>query len=179
LVALLKDEFHRYIFKPQFEIEVSSGPKHLNKVRETSGTYGQHIEEVAWLGLTLRNVGMGVAKNVSVYFEGVSSNCIDNFYVYRSLPLRIGWLGGTSIRSLHPEMYTRWDICELRKEIPGSIRFRLHSTPNELDMIDITKTDGAKTFTFDVIAVGDNVTPRRKRITVGFEGRYTDGFVVS
>jgi len=187
--AIFKEKIYDWILKPNITISVSneykdevvaaSDPKSTKICIIGQMLEGQNLkspEREIWSGITIENVGLGSARNVEVYFNGIFCNKKDIvFKRHKALPLRKGWTGGTRIERLHKGLRIRWDVCRIYSSKPKKIRFELEHVPIALDEI-IWNDKEPLIFKFDIVAVADNIEPQTTRMQITFKGKYDEGF---
>ena len=169
--AIFKEDLYNFFRPPNLKIVISNTPEHLQEAQDEFGN------EESWLGVDILNNGLGNAKNLKVYFNGINSNVIEDFSIYKSLPLRLGWVGEDCIKLLHPKLSTRWDICYLRKAMQDEINFSFLHTPDIFSMI-FCKKNKVSFFEFEIVVTADNMKPVKQTMKVEFLGKYTEGFKV-
>ena len=82
-LAFLKEYILHLLLPPIFQINISDSKPHFYNFQTTSNDIYE-----SWLALEVVNVGFSSAKNVLVYFNGITSNIIKDFDAYQSLPLK-------------------------------------------------------------------------------------------
>lgn len=175
VVALFGEKLINFYFSPELKITVSMMPKHFHEADAHDKRTGEFIEKQAWLGIRVKNVGIGSAKNVEVYFSGLESNVVKDFDAYKSIPLIRSWICNPVIKLLPPNVGVRWDICYLREPAPDEIRFCFLGTPNALFPVKCA-SDEPTFFKFEVVALADNAKTQKLKIKIEFKGQYKNGF---
>jgi len=158
IVALFKEDISHLIDKPKLDIICTQ--KDFQEV-----FMGNHNE--SWLGCRIINKGKIPAKNVRVYFNGITSNIITDFENYKGLPLRRGWVEKEEIETLHTNIPIRYDIFVTPDFEGDRIDFSFMHTPKGLKEIICIKGK-LSYFEFDIIAVADNANLVKRRIRIEF-----------
>jgi len=147
----------------------------MEDLQEIERTDHSYLE--SWLGIRIINLGETPAKNVKLYFNGISSNIIEDFQNYKGLPLRKGWTGGENIKNLYKDIPIRYDVCFLEDIDENRIDFSFKDTPENLTKIMCLQNQ-LSYFEFEVVAVAENAKPKKKIFKIEFYGDYTRNFEI-
>jgi hypothetical protein len=179
VTALFKDQIAELLLSPELYISVYPTPEYFHEINAKFAYQGlPAIQKQAWLGLKVENLGWIKAKNVMVYFTGLSSNRVVNFQNFKTIPMKRSWINNPIIELLPPKIGIRFDICYLIENIPSEIHFDLFATPTEMVGIRCPQNQDSY-FEFNAIAVADNSKITTKKIRVIFRGNYVNGFLLS
>jgi hypothetical protein len=178
LVALFREEIFKIYYKADLKITASPTSRLMHEVDDRHKKTGRLKEKQYWYGIRIENKGPAAAKNVEVYFKGLSSNTIDDFAIYNAIPLRRSWVHTPLIKHLPSDVSIRWDVCYLHKKNPERISFGFVKTPNALKKIRCKPGKVAR-FKFEVIAKADNAKTKKETIEIKFRGKYNNGFEVN
>jgi len=170
--ANFRDEIHAFYLSPCMAITAAFDSGHLYEV----GSNASGIEKQVWFSAIARNAGWGTAKNVTVIFNGIESNVVENFGAYRGLALRRAWTDDSEVRAFHRGLVIPYGFCSVKKNSPDMLNFAFTpSTPERLTSIRAASGTQA-VFEFEVVVVGDNIWPKKRIVRFSYDGNYLDGF---
>jgi len=175
LVALFKEDIYSFYKPPFLSISVPENLDIGDEVDAKNLETGEFVEKQAYFVITVENRGIGIAKNIEVYFNGLDSNAVKNFGRYKYLPLITSWTLNPYVRSLPPDVGMRFSVCFLRDSNRNEINFVSLRVPNALCQIKC-KPDASSFFKFEVIALSDNARLAKREIEIRFMGNYLEGF---
>jgi len=180
VVALFREKIFEFYYKAELEITASPSSDLMHEVddRHKKKETWTLNEKQYWYGIRIKNKGPANAKNVEVYFKGLSSNIIKDFAIYNAISLRRSWVHSPLIKHLSPDVSIRWDVCYLHKKSPERISFSFVKTPNALKKIKCKRGKVAY-FKFEVIAKADNAKIEKREIEIKFRGKYNKGFEIN
>lgn len=178
VVALFRERLLILLLPPRLKISLAESPDHFAIV-EDKDDKGLLVAYHASIGVIVENFGLSTANNVMVFFNGLESNVVENISRYRSIPMLVSWVRLPSIKSLHRNVPTRFDIGYVDERYRDSFRFNFEKTPNALRPIRCNIGDNSF-FKFEIIAACDNSNEIEKAIIkIEFKGDYTNGLKLS
>jgi len=177
LIALFKEDIYLFFRPCKLKISVPEILDDHDEVEARNRVTGEFVEKQTYLVIIIENIGMGIAKNIEVYFNGLESNVVKNFGRYKSIPLIRSWINKPLIKFLPPHLEIRYSICYLRENNRDEMNFIFLSTPNALRKIKCTPGKTSR-FKFEVVAFSDSAKPARREIEIEFMGDYLEGFKI-
>jgi len=170
--ATFRDEIHAFYLSPCMALTAIFNPGHLYEV----GSNDDGIEKQVWFSAIVRNAGWGTAKNVTVIFNGIQSNAVENFGAYKGLALRRAWTDDSEVKSFHRGLAIPYGFCSVKKNSPDKLNFAFTpGTPERLTNIRATAETQA-VFEFEIVVMGDNIRPKKRIVRFSYDGNYLDGF---
>lgn len=178
LVALFKKDIYLFFLPCKLKITVPEILDDHDEVEARNRITGEFVEKQTYLVIIIENIGMGIAKNIEVYFNGLESNVVKNFGRYKSIPLIRSWIDKPIIKFLPPHLEIRYSICYLKENNRDEMDFIFFlSIPNALHKIKCTPGKSSR-FKFEVVAFSDNAKLVRREIEIEFMGDYLEGFKI-
>ena len=176
LVALFKENIFSFFIPCKLKITVPNILDEDDEV-EARNRAGEFVEKRTYLVIIIENIGMGIAKNIEVYFNGLESNVVKNFERYKSIPLIRSWIDKPIIKFLPQHLEIKYSICYLKENNRGEMNFIFSSIPNALHKIKCTRGKSSR-FKFEVVAFADNAKLTKREIEIEFMGDYLEGFKI-
>lgn len=177
LVALFKEDIYLLFWPCKLKITVPDILDRRDEVESHNLNTGKFVEKQTYLVIIIENIGIGIAKNIEVYFNGLESNVVTNFGRYKSIPLIRSWINKPLIKFLPPNLGIRYSICYLGENNPDEMNFIFSSIPNALHNIKCNRGKSSR-FKFEVVAFSDNAKLTRREIEIEFMGAYLEGFKI-
>ncbi len=175
IVALFRENLLNFYLPPKLRITTSTNTEHFQEVEERDVETRKLIENQYWLSVRVENVGLGIARNVSVFFNGIDSNKIKNFYGYKSLQLKRSYLPNPVVSSIPPRIGFNFSFFYLSEKNKQKVCFHFVITPNALVNI-ICEENEISLFKFEIIAVSDNANISKQKVLIEFKGDYNNNF---
>lgn len=178
LIALFKDNLLNFFMPPRLVITTSTDIEHFQEVESKQRPGNIVIENQYWLSIRVTNLGLGIAKNVSVYLNGIESSHIPNFDGYKSLQLKRSYLETHTIKTLPPKVGFNFSFLYLSQKNRDQLHFNFVVVPNALGTI-ICNQNESVILKFEIFAVSDNSKVSIKNVIAKFIGDYKNGFTVN
>ncbi|MBI5389563.1 hypothetical protein HZB01_04250 [Candidatus Woesearchaeota archaeon] len=180
ITALFKEHILSFIFEPELRIECDNKPPFFVEVSIPKKDCPEENYRQKWLRIGVTNEGNWPAKNVQVFFKGISSNAnmTHDFKGYISLPLNRSWSQENKTRFFYLPPYTPilWDICYFRSDKKQRLLyFSFAGTP--LDLTNIL-WDNKTYFEFEIKAIADNAKTSKARFRIMYSEDYENGLKI-